>query len=580
MATPSPLSPQNHAQENVFQARPMVVGFGISLVVVTVMMLAWKPVRDGVKRYWARQYAAKAIEASESKDWTQAFRHYLDARRWDDQDLEVLLTGIHVLDESGADPAGLVQLFEIIEPRQELSSEQRLTYAKTLARVGKTSLAREQLAQLTPEDLAGTEALQIQALLLKQEGDDRQARKMNEKAIAADQTSAEGRLQNAMQETSSPFKEVKEGATEDLWQIAALKTPVGLDAIHRLAQDPTTTASQARQLLEWVTNHPHRSASDRYFVLSAVMKREPENRMEILSGEVARFKQAGDTKLEVIALWLVGEKEYQLLTDLVPHEIAVGSRELYPIISQALASQKRWTELEKLMSTGRPPVSQARLAVGLAWVKGEISRDDPQISEHLMAGIAAAAREKDADTLINAASLADKYHLPDLALEAYMKVATFDPDKAVAVLQKAFEEAAILKNTEDLISISRRLHDLRPSSAVFAERLAYLRLVLGVEMETVDPEAVATVLAEKSGISTASTSLLRALAAYRLGHAETIDQCLGDLKVSSSMPPGQRAVMAGLLQIAGRAGEAFQIAEKVPESLLLDEERVFLKKAR
>ena len=46
------------------------------------------------------------------------------------------------------------------------------------------------------------------------------------------------------------------------------------------------------------------------------------------------------------------------------------------------------------------------------------------------------------------------------------------------------------------------------------------------------------------------------------------------------LPPGQRAVAAGLLQMAGRAGEAFQIAEKVPEALLLDEELAFLKKAR
>lgn len=580
MAASTPPTPQNQEQENVFQARPMIVGFGISLLVVTVMMLAWNPVHNGVKGYWARQCAADALEAMERKDWALTFRHYFDARRWDAEDLEVLLTGIQVLDESGADPAGLVQLFETLESQQPLSSEQRLAFARALARVGKTRLAREQLAHLPPADLAGTEALQILALLLKEEGDDRQAQKMSEKAIAADQTSPEGRLQNAMRETASPFKEVKEGATEDIWQIATLKTPVGLDAIRRLAQDPGTSAEQARQLLEWVTAHPHRTASDRYFVLSAVMKREPESRSDLLADELLRFKEVGDTKLEAIALWLAIEKEYDLLTRLVPPEIAASSRELYPILSQALASQKRWTELEKLMTTGRPPVSQARLSVGLAWVKGEISRDDPQIREHLAAGMTAAAREKDADTLINAAALADKYHLPDLALEAYMSVAAFDPDKAVAVLQKAFEEAVTLKNTTDLISISRRLHDLRPASAVFTERLAYLRLVLGVEMETVDPEAVARVLSDKAGASTASTSLLRALAAYRLGQSDAIRQFVSDLEVPPSMPPGQRAVAAGLLQIAGRDGLAFQIAEKIPETLLLDEEKTFLRKAR
>ena len=49
---------------------------------------------------------------------------------------------------------------------------------------------------------------------------------------------------------------------------------------------------------------------------------------------------------------------------------------------------------------------------------------------------------------------------------------------------------------------------------------------------------------------------------------------------ADGMPPGRRAVLSGLLATTGKPAEAFQIAEKVPAALLLDEEMAFLKLAR
>ena len=46
-----------------------------------------------------------------------------------------------------------------------------------------------------------------------------------------------------------------------------------------------------------------------------------------------------------------------------------------------------------------------------------------------------------------------------------------------------------------------------------------------------------------------------------------------------TFPPGARAVFAGLLAISGNASNAYQVAEKVPASLLLPEERRFLARA-
>lgn len=140
------------------------------------------------------------------------------------------------------------------------------------------------------------------------------------------------------------------------------------------------------------------------------------------------------------------------------------------------------------------------------------------------------------------------------------------------------------KNTAILLEASRKLRELSPGSTVFADRLAYLRLILGVEMETVTLSSQTDESSVRAMVTVAMervpAALLGALAAYRLGDLESVKTHLGALPDPSSLPAGQRAVAAGLLALAGRPDRAFQIAEKVPDALLLREELAFLNHAR
>lgn len=71
-------------------------------------------------------------------------------------------------------------------------------------------------------------------------------------------------------------------------------------------------------------------------------------------------------------------------------------------------------------------------------------------------------------------------------------------------------------------------------------------------------------------------AFLRALAAYRQGRVDEIGAALAQVKTVDTFPPGARAVFAGLLAVSGNAASAYQVAEKVPSTLLLPEERRFL----
>jgi hypothetical protein len=70
------------------------------------------------------------------------------------------------------------------------------------------------------------------------------------------------------------------------------------------------------------------------------------------------------------------------------------------------------------------------------------------------------------------------------------------------------------------------------------------------------------------------------MADYRLGISSNNLFAIADISDLDRLPPGPRAVAAGLLSLAGKPGPAFEIAEKIPEGLLLQEESAFLKLAR
>ncbi len=111
----------------------------------------------------------------------------------------------------------------------------------------------------------------------------------------------------------------------------------------------------------------------------------------------------------------------------------------------------------------------------------------------------------------------------------------------------------------------------------------YLRLILGVEMETVDVTALVNQHELNAAFSITleriPPHLLLALSAYRLGDHAAMQQHLAALNNAEGLSAGPRAVAAGLLSLSGKPDRAYQMAEKIHGTLLLDEELTFLKRA-
>ena len=175
--------------------------------------------------------------------------------------------------------------------------------------------------------------------------------------------------------------------------------------------------------------------------------------------------------------------------------------------------------------------------------------------------------------------MAEDQGLYELAIRCYERLVPESPKLEVELLEKVHQNALHLRDTPRLLDVSRRLVHLRPLSGVFRDRLHYLNLLTGQEMEDCW-KALASRNQEamvEGQVRRLPTAFLEAFAAFRFHDDSTLRAALSRLSPQvSDLSPGQRAVVAALLQRTGQKDESTRLAETVNPLLLLPEEQMLL----
>ena len=540
---------------------------------------------QSVKNWLARGEAEAALKAIEEERWGYAISCVQNARSYAPEEPAVLLATIEFLKVTGSDPVTLSQQLRILAEKQPLTQEQLLLLSNALLKAGNLDKAREVFERLPAETRQQPEALELASSILAAQGLGEEARQIQKQVRDKSPNSPEAMLETAIVQRASPTEKDRRAALDTLWLLTRDQSSVGLQAITHLAMEPAITWKETSTLLALVENHAQQSLPVRLGLVTTRMRLRPDLRQSLISQEIARFLEKGGGKLDEIARWLALEKQHAQLFKLIPPQLRTTSRDLFPIIAQALAEEGRWKELKDMLTGSRAPVKKARLELWLAEAETHLSPgDDTEARRHLKTCVDTARLEKDITTLIAVVPTAERLSQPDFALQACQFLLEQKTGTAtLEILQKAADLASTLRETRLMLDFTRQLHELRPTSPRYADQLAYLRLILGEEIEIVDVPSLekigglAGITLEEKRIP---TGLLQGLAAYRLGDRTTLQNVINSLRKPESMPPGHRAVLSGLLATTGKPAEAFQIAEKVPEGLLLDEELAFLKLAR
>lgn len=557
---------------------PLNWGLLIVFGLFVVAMIYGAPIVRWCKGRYAASLAAKSVEMMDREEWMAAAETLRDARTMRGSEPEVMRAQARFLAGTRMDPGLLAQTLEQLIEMGEEEPGDRFEIVRVRLSQGETAKAKAMFESIPEVERKSPEGLKLLAALQVVEGRPSTASQTIREAFDSDEQDQKSGLRLALLNSQNTFPEIQKQAQEKLWEYARQGDEVGMEALGYLVNRKDLSLEEAETLLGLVENHPEAGEKHRYVALSAVMRLAPERREDIFERELALHEGRGVDDLIPVLSWLAREKQHTRIRRLVPPEVAAKSRQVFPIVVQSLIEDERWADLKALLTEKTDlPVPKPVVDLWLAEAFSHLEPDMIQAAQRLRAAFEAAVREENENLMVASARLADRIQLRDLALEIYDKLAAENPRMKAPLMAKALEQGREKKDAEVMLGAARRLHQARPENREQEDQLNFLRLVTGEEIELVDLSGAQRA---ESGLESDRAALLAALMAYRLWLPREMMESLERVKDPGSLDAGWRAVYAGLMAEGDRPAKAFEVAERVPEQLLIDEELHFLEMAK
>ncbi len=422
-------------------------------------------------------------------------------------------------------------------------------------------------------------AVEVRARLARAAGNSKESLEISRAAYEQDQENPQSQLKLALLRLTEPFPENQAEGVATLHKLAGEPTVVGMQAIEALASHASLTAAEANQLMEQANSNPSVTPRQRYLVLSAVTRTQPEKKASLLLGEVAKANNYGPEALAELARWLAREGEQQTLLTIIPQEKALRDPGLFKVYADSLIQIKQWDTLQTLLS-GRSllPVSKSYASL----LKGYLAASQSDLATattHMQAACRQAVSEQNAEIVFKSAAWSADQAVWDTAIEGFTWLASADPKYTRLSLELLYQAALGKRDSLLMAHTAARMADEQAASPQSIQRLIYLRLMLGEEMETTP--TLHQRYAHLPGTNEQATMdlFLAALASYRLGDAKGSADKLLQIENLGLLPPGQRAVAAALFRQAGQQEKAIRLAQSIHAALLIPEEWYLVAKA-
>jgi hypothetical protein len=549
----------------------------LGILLLLLALLAGKYAWNARSRGSTQSLVNEARQAMERKDWASAAKYIRQAKEASPDDLALLRVMVDYLDKTGLDPAFQLQALIWLKEAGLQQPADVWIAGRACLRTGDMAAARALWEKLPTEVKDTPEALEFKAGILRQEGGEGQAQHLQQLAAQKAPDNPESAFKAAALDAESVYPEQSAAGMERLWAMTTRADAAGLATIRFLVARADLTLPQVQQLRALVGKHADAGLADELRVLSLVIRLDAAERANVINDMVERHRNASLEVKVVLARWLAEERELEPLARLVPWGTMQQSNELFPIAVQALAEAGRWQQMKELLKQRALPMSEEGLAVWNALAASRLQPDLHEAQTQLQAAIKRAAAGGSYGPVRAATQVAEDLELYDVAMEGYVLLAQPKAGHELEMLEKCWETATRLGDSAQLLETARRQKALRPTSMLYAQRLDYLRLVRGVEMESVQSPAPDTVTQEVENLGI--SAILTALKAYRLGDRQQAARALSTVQGVAKLSAGQRAVYAGLLALLGEPARAFQLAENISPRLLTAEEQTFLEKA-
>ncbi|MEQ1750534.1 MAG: hypothetical protein ABL974_13995 [Prosthecobacter sp.] len=574
------MSDHNLPQELLAKARqPWITWCLITLFIIGLTAWMIGPRSLSKARSLAAQYYADTAETHlKSSEWPEATAALTLAQQWSSQNPRTLRVTADFLIAIDGEPASILHSLRLLDVTGQAIEADFLKMGQIYIQQQDIFNTQKSLDKLTAATRAQRPALELQANILRLQGRVREAEDTLRHALTLDKDDPICRLRLAIMDQQAAFIEMRQQGREIILQLSSGKDRAALIAIDFMANDSSLNSLEADSLLKSIEAHPDKTAESRLHVLSALIRVRPHQKEEILSAEVERYAKKGPEKLAPLLIWLLREHEPKRVLNMHTGDLFTKSPLLIEPYLQALAALDRWEEIDKTLSKpAGMPVSNAYTALWRARASQHINQGDiTRTRQHLTTVYEASGHGRDAAAATAAGHIAEEAGIYDLAAKFYEGLSEHQPKSKLPMLEKVYEMDMRGHDTERVLQTAKRLLTLRPESEQYADRVTYLQLVAGYDLE-LNLQKVEHKTDTKS--ESIEHRLFQALAAYRMGDLASMRSHLSHLRDISSLSLGQRAVHAGLLSISGQVGPAYQMAEEIPSVLLLKEEKRFLDRA-
>ncbi|MBX7208078.1 MAG: hypothetical protein K1X78_07200 [Verrucomicrobiaceae bacterium] len=569
------------SQRSMWQMGVALVVFSLIVAGIFGGRAVW---RKGMNM-WGGHIAAQVADLMKDEKWDSAARAVGEALRTAPEDPAVLRVAAEYLQKTNGDPEMARYFLQRLQDLNAATAEDSIRLGEALIITGDVSRARKVYAELPTAEKQKRKGMELLAKILDDEGQKPLAMSTLRQALLTEPDNPESILRLAMLDLDQPFNETRRQAQDMIWTLALKTDDTALQAVSFLAASKDLTAGEADDLVKTVNAHPKAKDNHRFAVLSAYMRLFPTRRDEVLDAECTKYKGKDIDALVHLLRWLTQERQPDRILSLVPKSLVLKSADAFPAYAEALLATGKYADLKAVIQGNPPPpLSQANAHAYLAACFSKLEPDLLQAKQEIDNAYRAAAKSGEHGVILRAAELAETHGLWDLAAKGYEAIAAKNARVRVAMLTKVYEMASLAKDGGKMLDIAARISASRPDSWAFKARADYLRMVIGSGFEaacesvlTMDAAASAET---RSPESASYLAVLRALALYRLGDRARIKTELSAVAAPESLPPGLRAVLAGLTKLSlGDAAAAYRIAEAVPPTILLKEEVRFLNMA-
>jgi tetratricopeptide (TPR) repeat protein len=526
------------------------------------------------KQHWKKQEVDKLMAAAQAH-WDQEEFNLVTplltkAFAKDPRDPRVQRMIAQSYDQSPTGTGAALHFWKELRRNGHATWDDQIALGQAHLRLAELKPARE-IADSLPADVrAQLKAMEFQAALLAAEGKTAEAEAQMRQAWSAHPEDLESRARLACVNLKSPFSEISEQAVQTLWEVARQDHAAALTALFGLSSVGSLSTSNWREIASLIGKRRAKNQVQRKAILNACLKNVPELLPDIIKREKELLPVNEPEVRAAFYQWIAEQNQPDIILQELPEPEVMRSRGLFLAYADALMRKGRWDDLQRLVSRSDHPLTPVDSELIAAFTARGRQESAENVKRHLQTAELRALSSRKAADLFQVAAAAENMSEPEIAVNLYTMLAD-DKDRRPDMLkrvidlqQQRFDTTAVLKATESLLIE-------RPDLPHYKDLGIYLRLITGSKME----EAIEKLHAASGSPVTPLEQLNRALAADLTGDTRQVRETATQI-TPSDLQPGQRGVLAYLLQASGKLAESASIMEQLGNATMLPEEKSFV----